>query len=361
MHYGILADGDVETAPFRMVRDDDALPSTEGDMIAWWDGFDFRWGVDGPVFDGVVEAENAFSKVDPETLTTWAMNPLVEDCELDDSCPPGPVYEIGVIDDLVGLNADSFVYLGRNFETEYNDPVAPKRNFTVRLTMVPVDSEDPYGPLDTELVAPGFPIADNDPSVRDGAWVANPPPALHELITSDGVVDISEPAYVNEPLEIKVGDTDVCAEQLPLTVNVSAVYPDTGVTDAETVAMTAVDDELFADRVYAGTLPTSEVSPVANGTPGDGTLEVFAGTVVTAEYLDCFTGTEADVVKTDQVVMQVPEGEEVPEVPIDDDLITEDGGFCSYNPNGRFDPVLPALVLIGLGYLGLRRKNLTSK
>ncbi len=33
------------------------------------------------------------------------------------------------------------------------------------------------------------------------------------------------------------------------------------------------------------------------------------------------------------------------------------GGLCSYNPNGRFDPVLPGLVLIGLAYLGLRREK----
>jgi hypothetical protein len=35
---------------------------------------------------------------------------------------------------------------------------------------------------------------------------------------------------------------------------------------------------------------------------------------------------------------------------------SDSGGWCSYNPNGRFDVVLPLLVLIGLGYLGLRRR-----
>lgn len=33
------------------------------------------------------------------------------------------------------------------------------------------------------------------------------------------------------------------------------------------------------------------------------------------------------------------------------------GGFCSYNPNGRFDPVLPALILSAMAYLGFRRKQ----
>ncbi|MGB5395982.1 MAG: choice-of-anchor Q domain-containing protein, partial [Gammaproteobacteria bacterium] len=32
------------------------------------------------------------------------------------------------------------------------------------------------------------------------------------------------------------------------------------------------------------------------------------------------------------------------------------GGFCSYQPNGRFDPILPLLVLIGLGYATWRRR-----
>jgi len=31
------------------------------------------------------------------------------------------------------------------------------------------------------------------------------------------------------------------------------------------------------------------------------------------------------------------------------------GGFCSYNPGGRFDPVLPALLLTALGFIGWRR------
>jgi hypothetical protein len=32
------------------------------------------------------------------------------------------------------------------------------------------------------------------------------------------------------------------------------------------------------------------------------------------------------------------------------------GGFCSYHPNGQFDPVFPILVIGGLLYLGLRRR-----
>jgi uncharacterized repeat protein (TIGR01451 family) len=34
-----------------------------------------------------------------------------------------------------------------------------------------------------------------------------------------------------------------------------------------------------------------------------------------------------------------------------------DSGWCSYNPDARFDPVLPGLVLAGLAYLGWRLRK----
>ena len=39
--------------------------------------------------------------------------------------------------------------------------------------------------------------------------------------------------------------------------------------------------------------------------------------------------------------------------PVSDD---GNGGLCSYDPNGRFDPVLPLLVMLSLIYLGWRRR-----
>lgn len=38
-------------------------------------------------------------------------------------------------------------------------------------------------------------------------------------------------------------------------------------------------------------------------------------------------------------------------------LDSEGGGFCSYNPNGRFDPVLPGLLLTAMAWLGWRRHH----
>ena len=348
-YYGVLADpyDDVGIAPFRVVSDDDGLPSTEGDMIAWWDGFDFRWGVDGPVFDGVIEPENAYSRVDPDLVKEWALFPLVEDCnetdpDAEDACPPGPLYEIGLIDDLAALNVDSFVYLGRNY-----DPVA-NPTFTVRLTTVSVDNADPYG---DGTPAPGFPLAADATGVAPGAWVASPPPALDSFIGEDGVIDIRAEGFAGDPLLISLGDTGATALGVLPTAEVENLRTE------EVENVTLIQDATLTWK-FTFSLPTT-----AEGTPGasnDGNLNVWPNDVIQVTYVDAFDGTNNDVVKTDTTVIPV---EELP-VPADPEVpppSDDDSGFCSYNPNGRFDPVLPALILIGLGYLGLRRKVVSGK
>ncbi len=365
-YYGVLSDpyDDVGITPFRIVSDDDGLPSSEGDMIAWWDGSVFRWGIDGEVYDGIIEPEDAYGTIDPELVKEWALYPLVEDCnetdpDAEDACPPGPLYEIGIIDDLAALNLDAFVYLGRTY-----DPVA-NPTFTVRLTTVSTANADPYG---DGTPAPGFPLAADANGVVPGAWVANPPADLASLISADGIISIQEPAYIGEDLYIVLGDTDA-GLVTPGTETVTVTNDTTGET--ETVVLTRDTDPDLSWR-FDGTLPTA-IDPAA-GADNDGTLNTWLDHQVTVSYLDANTGTATDVTKTDTVIMQVP-NPEICDNGIDDNgdglvdlddpfcdeetiatLTSEDGGFCSYNPNGRFDPVLPALILIGLGYLGLRRK-----
>jgi hypothetical protein len=36
---------------------------------------------------------------------------------------------------------------------------------------------------------------------------------------------------------------------------------------------------------------------------------------------------------------------------------SDGGGFCSYHPNGHFDPVLPLLLLTGIGYLLVKSRS----
>ncbi len=362
MWYGVLADGDVGQLAQGIYVDEDGDPSTEGDLLAWWDGAIFRWSIDGPVFDGVVEPDQAYLPVDPELIKTWALYPLQEEPDpVTGEFPEGPLYEIGVNDDLGGLNIDSFVYLGRNYD------VATNPTFTVRLQTMATS---------TAGVLPG------DYGNETPAWVTSPAPDLESFISADGVISIQEPAIVGEDLVIVLGDTDAGV----ITANTETVTI-TNDSTGETETVVLVGDAVL-DWRFEGILPTVITPEV--GTSNDGTLNTWVNQQVTVTYLDVNTGVDSDgdgltdtnVTKTDSVIMQPPENFETectdgidndgdglidaadPDCEVVDtvsNLVSEDGGFCSYNPNGRFDPVLPALVLIGLGYLGLRRKGLTSK
>ncbi|MGB5582842.1 MAG: choice-of-anchor F family protein, partial [Gammaproteobacteria bacterium] len=186
MYSGVLEDGDTGILPRGIYEDDDGDPATEGRLIAWWDGLQYRWGIDGPVFDGIITPDEAFMPVALADLQEWALSPLQEEPDFDlypdTGFPPGPLYEIGVTDDLAGLNIDYFVYLGRNYNvTEYP-------TFTVRMTAVSVDNPDPYG---DGTVAPGFPITDGANGNQSPAWVSNPAPPLETFLNGEDPVDVA--------------------------------------------------------------------------------------------------------------------------------------------------------------------------
>jgi hypothetical protein len=192
MYWGVLSDtsygefGDYGILSQGIYRDDDGDPATEGSLIAWWDGLQYRWSIDGPVFDGVITPDEAFMPVDLADLQEWALSPLQEepDFELypETGFPPGPLYETGVMDDLGGLNIDYFVYLGRNYDAVTNP------TFTIRMTAISVDNPDPYG---DGTVTPGFPIPDGAYGNEIPAWVSNPAPPLATFLDTDadGVTD----------------------------------------------------------------------------------------------------------------------------------------------------------------------------
>ena len=207
MYYGVFADGDTGNISMGIYRDDDGDPATEGSLYAWWDGTNFRWGID-PDMDGnsagTATDPNAWGILTEAELDEIASRPMSEDHVLDP-----PRYEFGYMDDLGGLNSDTFIKIQPNYDVDAHP------TFTIRFVA-------------QSTAAAG--LADTDPGVPDGPWVANS-------------------------------------------------LPDAG--------------DFFDDVV----LPTT----------------------------------------------------------------TEDGGWCSYHPNGRFDPILPGLILAALAYLGLRqkRKNLS--
>jgi hypothetical protein len=177
---GVLSDatygefGDSGILPQGIYRDDDGDPATEGSLIAWWDGLQYRWGIDGEVFDGVIEPDEAYKPVALADLQEWALNPLQEESDFDlypdTGFPPGPLYELGVNDDLGGLNIDYFVYLGRNYDAVENP------SFTIRMTPVSVDAAG---------------IEPNDYGNEEPAWVGNPAPPLESFLDGEAEVDVA--------------------------------------------------------------------------------------------------------------------------------------------------------------------------
>jgi len=332
MYFGVLSDDDLGILIQGVYEDADGDPSSEGDLVAWWDGDEYRWGSD-PTYNGEIDDDN-FSIVPREKLVEWSLFPLQEEPDEDGNFPTGPLYEVGILDDLAGLNVDSFVYLGREY-----DAVA-KPNFTVRLTTVSVE---------TGLGYSGGEIGNQTP-----AWVANPPKELLDYINKDGVVFITAEGYAGDPLSIVVADLLV-TDNFPVIVMVENLT--TG--EVENVTLVQNPDE---PRTITGSLPTA-----ASGTAGannDGTLNVWPLDTIRVTYYD--EGTEPTgpdagepALRTDETVMPLETIEPIEPTPPSDD--SSSGCSCSHSPDGSVDPILPAVVLFALGYLGLRRREERSK
>jgi hypothetical protein len=212
MYYGAFAEGDTGNIARGIYIDDDGDPATEGSLYAWWDGSDFRWGID-PDRDG----NNAGTGTDPNAWGTLSDAELAEIASRpmsETEILPPPRYEFGYMDDLGGLNSDTFIKMQPNYDVNSHP------NFTIRFVA-------------QSTTAAG--LADTAPGVPDAPWVTSP-------------------------------------------------LPDEG--------------DFFDDVVIPPTTP--------------------------------------------------PAGD-------------NDSGWCSYNPNGRFDPVLPGLLLAGLAYLGWRLKKKNAK
>ena len=152
MHFGIFAEGDPGLIPMGIYKDEDGDPATEGELFAWWDGTSptccYRWGIDrddngliGPEEWGIVSNEEL----------AW-----IADRELSNTTLPPPHYEIAYVDDLGGLNVDTFIKITPAYDA---DPVTGNPTFTVRLTGQSVATAG---------------IADGVTGTADGPWVAIP-------------------------------------------------------------------------------------------------------------------------------------------------------------------------------------------
>jgi hypothetical protein len=313
MYYGIFAENDPGNISSGIYIDEDGNPATEGGLYAWWDGSSptccYRWGIDRD-FDGTI-GPNAWEIVSNDDLAYMASRPLDEEEHL---APPR--FEIGYMDDLGGLNSDTFIKLTK----AYN-----KQKFTIRM-------------IAQSTTNAGLTTADK--GVSDGPWVTNPPAALITYVNGNGIVTINA-GTADDDVELDVYDANV-VDGVTVTVSNSR----SGETETVTLAVDTTG------KVYSGVLSTNNSN--ALNANDNGVMNILAGDVLTATYIDADDGTGGtDVEKT--ATATILAGAAPP--PAADN----DSGWCSYNPNGRFDPVLPGLLLAGLAYLGWRLKKKSAK
>ena len=167
MPYGVIADGDAGALSMGIYKDDDGDPATEGSLYAWWDGSSptccYRWGIKGGP-----ELQSAWSIVSDADLAEMEARPLGTE-PLDP-----PRYEVGYMDDLGGLNMDTFIKITPAFK------VAPYPNlgstFTVRLTGLSApagagNEDGPWvaNPADASAFEPDVPVVDPDTPASGGS------------------------------------------------------------------------------------------------------------------------------------------------------------------------------------------------
>lgn len=330
MDYGVLHDDDLETLAQGIYMDDDGDAATEGSLLAWWDGVNYRYGIDKDS-DGVID-EDTFGIVPDSELAYMATRPLDEHEIL-----PPPRFEVGIIDDLAGLNVDTFIYLGRNFD------VTTQPTFTVRMVA-------------QSVTAAG---ADGDAGNQLPDWYTKPAPPLTDFIpgNGDGAVSIVV-ATERDDIGLGVVDGNARGDALPIMVTVSNVRSG----ELESVELAAGATEGSFEATLA-----SVNSDTSDGND-NGTMAIVAGDVLEANYIDADDGMgNTDVLKQDRATVAAYGTEPPPIVPGPDPgpdpipgVVPESkvrGGWCAYDPNGKFDPVLPAMLFISLAVIGVRRRK----
>ena len=151
MYYGVFADDDPGNIPLGIYIDEDGDSATEGSLYAWWDGSStsccYRWGIDRD-HDGVV-GPDAWGIVSDADLAEMKARPLSETEVLDP-----PRYELAYMDDLGGLNMDTFIKITEDYD------VTTHPTFTVRLTGQSIADAG---------------VAASAPGVADGDWATTRP------------------------------------------------------------------------------------------------------------------------------------------------------------------------------------------
>ena len=232
-------------APSGIFWDDDNDPTTDAHLVAFW----------GDRGDGTYtwmkgDRDN-FQEVTAVDLATWAKS---------------PVHAISEIEDVLNLGLNYIVEVG---DVTTFPVTTPANTFTVRIT--------PFAAADQ--TQPGY--------------VTNAQPPLSDYIDEEGTLSIT-PA-----------PTFTIAETLTLVVADSGLNMDTGAVETVDINVTTslgeyeviTLTEIGVNRgVFTAELNTT--SGTVAGTDSDGSINVAAGTVVTANYLDADNGSASAAVVT---------------------------------------------------------------
>jgi|GEM_PF-6162911 len=135
-----------------------------------------------------------------------------------------------------------------------------------------------------------------------------------------------------------------------VTTSVSLTVENLGPNAATGVQVTAAMPALVSfvqgvGCVEAGGIITCDVGALANAATANVSFDVKGETAGTASITSTVT---SDLIDTDP-----SDNSKTVDVAIT--VKSSSGGLCSYDPKAVFDPVLPALILSALGFLGFRR------
>ena len=320
MNYGVISEGDVGTLPWGIYIDEDGAPETEGDLYAWWDGEAFRWGLN-PDRDGNTPDPRAWTLLTEAELEEIASRPLDENQELEP-----PRFEIGVMDDLGGLNVDTFIKLQAPSQSDLNG---------VRFDRAGFDPAK-YPQIAVRFTADAI---EGAPGSEDGPWVANPPPTGEEFFDGISIDDVSQ----------KEGGLNVTTDFV-FTVTLSQAD--------------AANDVIIDYTTNDGTAKAG-----SDYTAVSGTLTFPAGTTTLTQTITVPVvgdwSRESDETFTVDLSLGTDNKGEVVLLKhsglgtiLNDDRESSSG--CSIGTGGPLDPILPLLVLAGLAGLGLRRRMISD-
>ncbi|MGM0658514.1 MAG: choice-of-anchor F family protein [Pseudomonadota bacterium] len=208
-------------APFVIARHDDGNAESESDaLVAWWDGFDYRYGQAGDPDLGV----GPFGIVPGSQLQQWAALPIGLDPEL----TPDPArYEFLLSDDLANFNMDVYIHISENILDEVTgEPEFD--NITLRLVANSVEGVGVTGAPGTE--DPEWVKAGNEaPPLSEFMPITGVPVAINDLAVTEEDQLVSINVLANDLLDGALVDPSVATVEI-------VDSPDNGTAVADEVA-----------------------------------------------------------------------------------------------------------------------------